>query len=59
MRVQWHYWTEVSITTPEAILENVEKGIFQVPLALSRLDSDFEVYQWSRKRPFQLLILLD
>jgi predicted nucleic acid-binding protein len=79
---------------PEAVIENVEKGIFQIPLPLHRsagavrrilkkyrdmhidladaclialaeelktaeiltLDSDFKVYRWRTKQPFQLLI---
>ena len=81
---------------PEAIVENVEKGTFQIPFSLPRsaaairailrryrdqemdfadaclvrlaeelrsgqiltLDSDFEIYRWGRKNPFELLISL-
>jgi predicted nucleic acid-binding protein len=81
---------------PEAVIENVAAGIFQVPFQLSReapavkqvlrkyrdrridladaclicladqfetadiltLDKDFEVYRWSRRKPFRLLLAL-
>ena len=81
---------------PEAVIENVAAGIFQVPFQLSReatgvkqvlrkyrdrridladaclicladefgtadiltLDKDFEVYRWSRRKPFRILLTL-
>jgi hypothetical protein len=62
-----------SLTTCEAVLDNVAKGLFQIPLELSRSASevrrlrhkyrvhraDFEVYRWGGNNRFRLFVRLD